>query len=145
MPNEPTRDYASDPAAWSETQADALRRRAWNELDCENLAEEISALNTSRKDEIYSRLVVALTHLLKWDFQPDQRSNSWRSSIRESRYRIARLIRLNPSLAGYPSTCLDEAYAEARDMAIDETRIRGLPSQCPWRLTEILDLEFWPE
>jgi Domain of unknown function DUF29 len=104
MSNEPTHDYTHDPAAWSETQADALRRRAWNEVDFENIAEEIEQLGLSDKHEIYSRLVIIAAHLLKWQFQPTQRSPSWRASVREGRYRIARLTKVSPSLASYQAS-----------------------------------------
>jgi hypothetical protein len=63
----------------------------------------------------------------------------------EGRYRIARLIRVSPSLASYPALCLDEAYVEAKAHATDETGIPNLPRQCPWLIEQVLDLEFWPE
>ena len=74
--------------------------------------------------------------MLKWQFQPTQRSPSWRASIREGRYRIARLIQVSPSLASYPGVCLDEAYVEARAHATDETGIANLPHQCPWPMNK---------
>jgi Domain of unknown function DUF29 len=145
MSDDQRHGYKHDPAAWSATQADALRRHAYNELDLENIADEIEQLGLSDKHEIYSRLVVVVSHMLKWQFQPTQRSPSWRASIREGRYRIARLIRVSPSLASYPGVCLDEAYVEARAHATDETGIPNLPRQCPWLVEQVLDPQFWPE
>ena len=103
MSDEQRHGYKHDPAAWSATQADALRRHAYNELDLENIADEIEQLGLSDKHEIYSRLVVVVSHMLKWQFQPTQRSPSWRASIREGRYRIARLIRVLPLAGKLPS------------------------------------------
>src|SRR5689334_1934812 len=66
--------YDTDVAAWSEQQAKALRRRAANEIDWDNVAEEIESLSRSDKREICSRLAVICEHLLKWHLQPDARS-----------------------------------------------------------------------
>ena len=48
-------------------------------------------------------------HLLKWDYQPDKRSKSWRVTIRKQRREILQLLRENPSLKPY----LAEAIAHA--------------------------------
>jgi hypothetical protein len=37
-------------------------------------------------------------HLLKWQFQPDHRSNSWKVTIVEQRYQIEQLLEMSPSL-----------------------------------------------
>ena len=139
--------YDSDAAAWSEQQADALRRRAANEIDWENVAEEIESLSRSDKREIRSRLAVICEHLLKWRFQPEARSPSWRGSIREARDRIADLIEESPSLAGYPATHLAGPRGDygGRAKAADETGLVGLPEACPWTVEQVLDHAFWPE
>jgi len=106
--------YDTDAAAWSEQQADALRRRAANEIDWDNVAEEIESLSRSDKREIRSRLAVICEHLLKWRFQPDARSGSWRSPIREGRDKVADVIEESPSLADYPATHLVGPRGAAR-------------------------------
>ena len=63
-------DYDRDLNAWSSAQADALRRRATNEIDYENIAQEIEAVGQSQRDQIESRLENLLIHLLKWYYQP---------------------------------------------------------------------------
>jgi len=45
--------YDLDFVQWSSSQADALRRRAGNEIDWENVAEEIESLG--RSDRLASR------------------------------------------------------------------------------------------
>jgi len=139
--------YETDSAAWAEQQAEALRRRAANEIDWDNVAEEIESLSRSDKREIRSRLAVICEHLLKWQYQPDTRSGSWRSSIREGRDKIADLIEESPSLADYPAAHLAGprgAYARGRAKAADETGIAGLPETCPWTIEQVLDHGFWP-
>lgn len=141
-------DYDTDFALWSERQANALRRRANNEIDWGNVAAEIESLGKSDQREIRSRLAVICAHLLKLRFQPEARSNSWRSSIRENRDAIADLIEESPSLASYPATQLGGprgAYARARISAAEETGIADLPEPCPWTIEQVLDPDFWPE
>jgi hypothetical protein len=140
--------YDTDIAAWSEQQAGALRRRAANELDWDNVAEEIESLSRSDKRAIRSRLAMICEHLLKWHFQPDARSGSWRGSVRAGRDKIADLIEESPSLADYPAAHLAGprgAYARGRCKAADETELVGLPETCPWTIEQVLDHAFWPE
>ena len=101
--------YESDLYEWTKAQADALRPRASNALDWDNLAEEIETLGRSNRHQIESRLENLILHLLKWKYQPEWQCGSWRGSIFEARHRIARLIKENPSLSFYPGESLPEA------------------------------------
>ena len=136
--------YEDDIAAWAARQADLLRHRASNELDWDNIAEEIADVGRSEEREIESRLAIACEHLLKWEFQPYQRSNSWRASVVQARTRIARVIRRNPSLRPYPASVLADAYQDGRDVAEAETGLLDLPEACPWTIEQVLDRNFWP-
>ena len=136
--------YESDLYEWTKEQADALRRRAANALDWDNLAEEIEALGGSNVDRIESRLENLILHLLKWKYQPELQCGSWRGSIFEARHRIERLIKKNPSLNPYPGQYLPEAYPVARRRALAETGLLRLPEACPWTIEEILDGDFLP-
>jgi hypothetical protein len=136
--------YEADIAAWAEQQADALRRRAANEIDWENVAEEIEYVARRDRDRIYGALVTAITHLLKWQSQPEMRSGAWRSAVVKARDRIAKLVKDSPSLRNYPATALAEAYPAARRVAEAETGLPGLPDSCPWTIDQVLDHAFWP-
>jgi uncharacterized protein DUF29 len=136
--------YDSDTARWAEEQAKALRSRSANALDWDNLAEEIESLARSDRREIRNRLAIICQHLLKWEFQPARRSNSWRSSVREARRQIAGLVEESPTLAPYPATQLAAAYAHGREDAAEETGMLHLPADCPWSVEEVLDRAFWP-
>jgi hypothetical protein len=141
-------EYDTDFALWSERQAKALRRRANNEIDWENVAEEIESLGKSDKREIRNRLAVICAHLLKWRYQPDTRSNSWRASVAQARDEIAALIEDSPSLKDYPAGRLSDprggAYAQGRKRAVLDTGIADLPDICPWTIEQVLDPDFWP-
>ncbi len=136
--------YESDLYEWTKEQADALRRRASNALDWDNLAEEIESLGTSQRSDIRSRLKVLLVRLLKWKHQPELRCGSWRGSIREARDQIEDVLGDNPSLTAYPAECLPRAYARARLKALDETGLLSLPEDCPWTIEEALAEDFLP-
>jgi hypothetical protein len=136
--------YDTDTAAWAETQADALRRRATNEIDWDNVAEEIESLARSDRREIRNRLAVICEHLLKWEYQPGGRCGSWRGSVREARRQIADLIEESPSLQPYPATRLAWAYGHGREKAEDDAGLLDLPLDCPWTVEQLLDHAFWP-
>ena len=62
--------YGDDILLWSEQQAEALRRRAANELDWDNLAEEIADVGSARLHTVESLLVQALRSMLKAEAWP---------------------------------------------------------------------------
>ncbi len=134
--------YDTDVALWSEQQADALRRRATNEIDWDNVANEIKSLSRSDKREIRSWLVVICEHLLKWQFQSEERSNSWRGRLREAHCEIADLLEESPSMATYSAERLPWAYARAKEKVEEETGLLHLPDKCPWTLAQVLAREF---
>ena len=136
--------YDSDVYEWTKDQADALRRRAANELDWDNLAEEIESLGISNRHQLKSRLEVLILHLLKWKYQPEGQCGSWRGSILEARDRLADLLEENRSLRPLPAQHLAKAYARARRKALAETGLYHLPETCPWAIEQILDDNFLP-
>ena len=137
--------YDSDFHEWAETQAGLLRNRSSNALDWDNLAEEIEALARNERREIGSRLEVLCQHLLKWQFQREQRSGSWRGSIMEARNRIADVLEDSPTLQPYPAARLASAYSRAREGALAETGLADLPATSPWTAEQVLDHNFWPD
>lgn len=138
--------YEEDFALWSAEQAALLRAGKFDRVDVENVAEEIESLGRSDKYEIESRLRVLLMHLLKWEFQPVARTNSWRATIIEQRGRIARRIKDSPSLKSYPAEVLPEEYGYSIPHAAQETGLAesAFPAACPYSAEQILDRDFWP-
>lgn len=137
-------NYETDLYEWTKTQADALRRRASNELDWDNLAEEIETLGRSERREIQSRLKILLLHLLKWRYQPERQCGGWRGSIMEARDELESVLSDNPSLRSHPAEYLPKAYASARQKALNETGLLRLPDECPWTVEEVLSPGFLP-
>lgn len=139
--------YDLDLHAWAHAQADALRRRSANEIDWENVAEEIESLGKQQLAELTNRLRVLITHLLKWRFQPEKRSGSWRATIRVQRFDTREHLRDNPSLKSSKQDAFDRAYQGARLDAAKETGLAGatFPPKPPFDLEQVLDEAFWPE
>ncbi len=94
--------YDADFRDWAASQACALRDRRASALDWDNLAEEIESLGKSDRRKVASDLRTILEHLIKWRYQPQKRKTGWRSSIREHRDRIQRIIADSPSLRRLP-------------------------------------------
>ncbi|HLO88416.1 MAG TPA: DUF29 domain-containing protein, partial [Nostocaceae cyanobacterium] len=69
--------YAEDYNLWLEKTAYLLKNKNFPELDLENLIEEIESMGRSEKNAVKSNLRVLIMHLLKYKFQPQNRSNSW--------------------------------------------------------------------
>lgn len=139
--------YESDYHAWLEAQAKALRTRDVASIDFDNLTDEVEDLGKSEKRQILSRQEVLYMHLLKWLYQPDRRSRSWRATIREQRLRLQSLIEENPSLANLPVEQHDRVYRFAVLAAVRETgRDEGdFPLIAPFSALEALDERFWPD
>ena len=141
--------YDHDFYAWTQQQAAQLRARKWRDLDYDNLAEELEALGKRDRRELEYRLEVLVMHFLKWRYQPErrERSRGWRSTIREQRRRLARLLRDSPSLRSEVPALLDDGYPHACGKALDATRLppETFPPTCPWTAVQVLDDAFWPE
>ncbi len=139
--------YEQDFYAWTQEQAALLREGASVELDWLNLAEEVESLGKRDRRELGYRLQTLLLHLLKWQWQPTERSGSWRSTIREQRSRLGRLLRQSPSLAPLVPQTLQEEYDDAWHRASEETGLplTTFPDVCPWTGEQVLDAEFFPD
>lgn len=139
--------YERDFYLWVEEQAALLREGRVDELDVANLLEEIESMGRSEKKAIKSNLIVVLIQLLKYQFQPDQRSSSWRGSIVEHHRRLRDDLKDSPSLRGYASEVFPEAYEDVREQASVESGLplRALPNASPYTLEQTLDPEFLPD
>ena len=75
--------YKTDFNLWLRETVNLLRKGEVEKLDIENLAEEIEDIGNNRKDALESNLIRVLQHILKWKYQPQKRTNSWKASITE--------------------------------------------------------------
>lgn len=135
-----------DFVSWASEQATLARRGAVNSLDLSNIAEELDAMVRAERRALASQLERLMAHLLKWRYQPERQSVSWRRSIRDSRRQIARLLVDSPSLEGEIPRLISAEWGPAVRWASDETRIKrnAFPDACPWTPGELLDADFLP-
>ena len=82
--------YDRDVIAWASEQARLLREGQFSQLDIEHIAEEIEDVGKSEQRELANRMVILLSHLLKWQFQPSRKGSSWEITIRNERRAIHR-------------------------------------------------------
>jgi hypothetical protein len=138
--------YDRDFYTWVLSQARALRQRSLKELEADHLAEELEDMGRSELRELESRLIALLAHLLKWAYQPDARSKSWRLTIKEQRLAAGKLMGNSPSLKSKLPEVLRDAYERARLAAARETPLEesDFPAECPWAFEQLMDHDFWP-
>lgn len=131
--------YDQDETAWLEAMAALAASGRLADMDFVHLSEYL--LDMARRDrrEVFSRLVVLICHLLKWNHQPPLRSGSWKGTIREQRRELRQLLE-SGALRNHALTVLAESYDEARRQAADETslNIDVFPSSNAWTLDELL-------
>jgi len=142
----PAADYEVDFFEWTQSTAELIRQGRLAEVDLEHLAEEIESMGKRDRREVQSRLIVLLTHLLKWEFQPEMRKTSWRSTIREQRKQVRLVVGDSPSLGRLPREDLPALFRSAVEDAIEETGLDAnhFPSSCPYTPDQVLDSDFLP-
>jgi Domain of unknown function DUF29 len=137
--------------AWLLNQAASLRDRRQARIDWEGIAEEVEAMARSEEHGLESFLEVLLTHLLKWAYEPERRSESWEASIENSCDQINARLQRSPSLKVKLPELAQAAYTRARRTVGAEMGLtreqwnKLLPQSCEWSVDDILDPEFWPQ
>jgi hypothetical protein len=137
-------DYETDLSAWAGEQATLLRRVAAGErvndadFDWLHIAEELEAVSRRERRELRNRTIRLLQHLLKWHYQPDHRSRSWRATINTQRREIESLLNDNPSLRATVPDIISAAYPAARADAMAETGLISLPDALPFDAAHVL-------
>jgi hypothetical protein len=137
--NRPTPD--EDFAAWVHHQVDALKHGRFEELDIDELADEVESLAERDFRALRSALRVIIQHMLKWDYQPEERGESWRRSINEHRERVWGELASSPSFRSRTAEAVEQAYPLARMKAWAETGVFKLehePRDCPYSWDEIM-------
>ncbi len=139
--------YSTDFNLWIDQTAQLLRERRWHEIDLPNLIQEVENLGKSERRGIASQLTRLLLHLLKWQYQPQLRTDSWLDSITDARTQIELAIEDSPSLSNYPAEQLEKSYQRARLQAARQTKmnVSVFPEICPYSLELVLAEDWLPE
>lgn len=138
--------YEKDFYAWILHNAALLRAGKLAEVDAEHVAEELESMGKSEQRELLNRLALLISHLLKWEFQPQRRGNSWRATINHQRVKLKKLLNESPSLKYELSTKILEAYEDGVFFASQETHLpqEDFPQEVNYTQEELLDDTFFP-
>jgi hypothetical protein len=137
--------YDTDFFEWTRRNAELLRKNCLAEADLQHIAEEIEDMGRRDQREVRSYMIRLLAHLLKWKFQPELRSSSWSDSIEQSRTELEGIFLQSPSLERHARESIPAIYSKAVKQAVRETGIERFPAECPFRIEEIWNDDFWPE
>ncbi|WP_216092848.1 DUF29 domain-containing protein [Candidatus Marithrix sp. Canyon 246] len=146
--------YDTNYSEWAKENSRLLKEGCFIDLDIPHLLEELSDIGKAETNELESRLIILLAHLLKWQFQYQQLSerwqefkgDSWRTTIIEQRLRLQRRLRKSPGLKSKLPAIINNAYEDAVLLAAKETRLAKeiFPEHCCYSVAEILDDDFYP-
>ncbi|GCL52991.1 hypothetical protein NIES3806_03190 [Microcystis aeruginosa NIES-3806] len=147
MKNQLSQLYETDFNLWLEQTVNHLKKGNLQALDLDNLIEEISDMGRNNRREVFSRLKVLLIHLLKWQYQPEKRTNSWINTIDDQREQLELILRDSPSLKPYLADIFAECYQKAVRGMVNET---NLPKEtflvdCPFSQEQVLNWDYLPE
>ncbi|GAB4298376.1 MAG: DUF29 domain-containing protein [Oscillatoriaceae cyanobacterium] len=138
--------YDTDYYLWLQHNLELIRLGKFSEVDWTHLLEEIEDMGKSEKRAITSNLRILLMHLLKYQYQSDNQTNSWLFTIREHRKRLLELLKMSPSLKSYYLDVFADCYQDARELAADETGlpINTFPEMSPFTPEDAINPDFLP-
>lgn len=139
-------EYEIDYAHWIHEQVERLRHGKVEKTDGAHIAEELESLGRSERRALASHVRNLLLHFLKWQFQPNKRSDSWAASIDNARAEIYELLTEMPNLKPALHSLLVIEFRRARRAAARETKLNleSFPEECPYDPRQVVDPEFWP-
>ncbi len=134
--------YEADETAWLDAMAELIRAERLAELDYGHLAEYLEDMAKRDRREVNSRLKSLLAHVLKWTYQKEMRTPSWRATVHHQQDELNDLLE-GGVLHNHAEESLAAIYEKAVRYAADET---GLPAatfsaECPWTLEQLLSAE----
>lgn len=131
--------YAEDETAWLEEMAGRIASGEHADLDYASLGEYLSDMANRDRREVFSRLVVLIAHVLKWQHQPDKRSGSWQRTILEQRRELVGAASKGV-LRRHADDVLADAYVAAVEDAVIETGLPPdtFPAECPYTFDELI-------
>ena len=141
--------YERDFPAWAKRQADLLRAGRYADLDLEHLIEEMEGLSRKEKQEVESRALLILVHLLKLSFSSaSEPRRGWRRTVMVQRRSLDRM--LTTTLRHHLARQLHTLYKDARrltavELETDAVEPDILPETCLYTLDEVLDSQWWPQ
>jgi hypothetical protein len=136
--------------AWLRHQAALLRGHKSESLDWDHLAEELEAMASAERRELLRRLTTLYAHLLKMQYQPEQkRARGRKVTIDRSRIEIERVLNQSPGLRGQFEEFAIQVYPAGRrqaalDIGLKSSEWKVIPTTSQWTLQQIMDPDFFP-
>jgi hypothetical protein len=130
---------------WITEQIDLLADSG-SAIDREALQAFLIIERNSQETEIKSRLRVLIMHLLKWKYQPEKQTRSWKLTIREQRRQIQMIIDDSNNMKNKFMSLAHGIYRVALEDAADETELplNSFPEDLEFSRKELLDVNFLP-
>ena len=136
--------YEIDDSQWLEETVNLLKNHQFKELDLENLIEELEDLGKEKKNAVVSLLEQIIRYLLLWQYWTSESENNsvhWQGEIYTFRTQLNRKITTN--LRNYLDSELDSIYKDALGFVKIKTQNSvNFPSECPYSLTQLLDIQW---
>jgi hypothetical protein len=131
--------YHADEVAWYDAMAELIRLGRHAALDHAHLLDLLTDMGASARNEVDSRLVVLMQHVLKWLHQPDQRSRSWQLTIADQQFELAQRAGAGV-LRRHALDRVADLYPQAVKRAGIETGLpaSAFPADCPFTLEQLL-------
>ena len=138
--------YETDALIWTDTQIALLRAGKYDQLDLENIISELGYQVRKDKRQVAHRMIGLLSHLLKYQYQPQRICRSWTHTIHNHRSKIDAIVSQMPSLAPVLDEYIADAYPRAVKDAAREARLPPsiFPRKCAFTKRQILDEDFFP-
>jgi hypothetical protein len=139
--------YETDDFKWLQLTIKLLKNKQFHSLDLGNLIEELEDLGSEKRTTVVSLLQQVIRHLLLleyWTSAKERNPNHWKSEIYNFRDQLDR--KLTTTLKNYLEENLDSIYKRALGYVELKTgNSVNFPSECPYNLEQLLDLNWFPE
>jgi uncharacterized protein DUF29 len=138
--------YEADETAWLDAMTELIQLGHCEDLDFAHLGEYLGDMALRDRREVASRMLTYTAHVLKWEYPPEKRSNSWRATIIEQRKQLAMRAK-SGVLRNHAEEVLAEVYEDAVEVAGAETGLprESFPAECPYTVEQLLTTDFTAE
>jgi hypothetical protein len=138
--------YETDDAEWLQETVKLIKNHQFEQLDIENLIEELEDLGREKKNAVVSLLEQIIRHLLLlqyWTRETEYNRVHPEEEIYNFRVQLRREITTN--LRNYLDSEFDSIYQDALGFVKIKTQNSvNFPSECPYNLEQLLDINWFP-
>jgi hypothetical protein len=137
--------YTEDHLEWLDLMM-KLVEEASPQLVQHGLVDYLEEMASSERHAIKSHFVILIMHLLKFKYQPEKASRSWKNSVDDARDELDDIASENRKR--FKTVFLEilnnpRLYQKARRKAEDETGLLSLPKENPFNWDQLFDLKYY--